>query len=54
MNIENMKFQGVKFQLFQDADGFWGWVVGTHTMTPSFTSRIIALQTAQKHIRNSK
>ncbi len=54
MTTENLKFQQVAFQLFRDAEGFWGWTVGTHTMSASFTSRIIALQTAQKHIRQTK
>lgn len=54
MSNENLKFQGVKFQLFQDADGFWGWVVGAHTMTASFSSRISALRTAQRHIQESE
>lgn len=54
MTYENLTHRQVKFQLFQDADGFWGWVVGNKTMLATFAYRMSALQSAQRYIKEGK
>ena len=51
---EAEQYHHAEFQLFQDADGFWGWVVGNKTFLATLAYRMSALQSAQRFINENK
>lgn len=48
--VETIIRRGTTINLIQDADGYYGWTIGTHMMLPTFRYRSIAIDAAVKHM----
>jgi hypothetical protein len=48
--VETIKLNRKTVKLIQDADGFWGWVIGRTTKLPVFFYRGTALISARHYV----
>ena len=51
---EKVTYRRTSITLYQDNDGFWGWVIGNDTLIPTLKYRDIAFGSAKRHVDESK
>lgn len=48
--VETIKRRKTTIKLIQDANGYWGWIIGKHTKLPVFFYKATAIMSAVRFI----
>ena len=54
LNKEIVTYRRTSITLYQDAAGYWGWVIGNDTMIATFAYADSAFSSAKRHIDQNK
>lgn len=50
VETQTTRHAGRTITLVKDAEGYWGWIVGTHILLPVFRYMSIARDDAKRHV----